>query len=130
MDNIDQQSDEDTTRSSELLGDTVAQSEVLESLASAVNYNRWLTDLARPHLGDSPIELGSGLGDYAQAWLDSGVPRITTTEIEHVPGGEADDVEKIFIQGGHAIQRVSGDDSARGLAQEARPPAGRRDVAA
>jgi len=82
VDNIDQQSDEDTTRSLELLGDTVAQSEVLESLASAVNYNRWLTDLARPHLGDSPIELGSGLGDYAQAWLDSGVPRITTTEID------------------------------------------------
>src|SRR3954454_15458538 len=39
---------------------------------------------------------------------------ITTTEIEHVPGGEADDVEKILVQGGQVIQR--GDESDRGLA--------------
>jgi len=63
-----------------VLGDTVLQSAVLESLVSAVNYNEWLTSLALPFLGDAPIELGSGLGDYAQAWLDAGVPRITTTE--------------------------------------------------
>ena len=66
----------------EVLGDTVKQSEALESLASAVNYNNWLTSLAVPHLGDSPIELGSGLGDYAQAWLDAGIPRITTSEVD------------------------------------------------
>lgn len=65
-----------------LLGDTALQSETLESLAAAVNYNRWLTSLATPFLGDSPIELGSGLGDYAQTWLDSGIPRITTTELD------------------------------------------------
>ena len=67
---------------STVLGDTVLQSEVLGSLTSAVNYNKWLTDLAVPHLGDWPIELGSGRGDYAQTWLDSGTPRITTTEID------------------------------------------------
>jgi SAM-dependent methyltransferase len=64
------------------LGNTVLQSEILESLTSAVNYNDWLISLAAPHLGEWPIELGSGLGDYAQAWLDAGVPRITTTEID------------------------------------------------
>jgi DNA replication and repair protein RecF len=32
---------------------------------------------------------------------------VTTTELEHVPGGEAEDVEKIFIQGGQAMQRVT-----------------------
>ncbi len=63
-------------------GDTVLQSQTLESLAAAVNYNNWLTSLALDHLGDSPIELGSGLGDYAQAWLDAGVARITTSEID------------------------------------------------
>lgn len=81
MDNLGQPASSD----SELpvvLGDTVLQSETLESLASAVNYNNWLTSLAIPHLGDAPIELGSGLGDYAQAWLDEGVPRITTSEID------------------------------------------------
>jgi SAM-dependent methyltransferase len=66
----------------EVLGDTVRQSAALESLASAVNYNNWLTSLAVPHLGDSPVELGSGLGDYAQAWLDAGIPRITTSEAD------------------------------------------------
>jgi SAM-dependent methyltransferase len=72
----------DSSEVPEVLGDTILQSETLESLASAVNYNNWLTSLALPHLGDSPIELGSGLGDYAQAWLDAGVPKITTSEID------------------------------------------------
>ena len=31
---------------------------------------------------------------------------ITTTELEHVPGAEEDDVEKILIEGGQALQRV------------------------
>src|SRR5450759_4739442 len=35
--------------------------------------------------------LGSGLGDYAQAYLDAGIPRITTTQPRHgqisQPGG-------------------------------------------
>ena len=64
------------------LGDSALQSQTLESLASAVHYHAWLTGLARPLLGDSPVELGSGLGDYAATWLDSGVPRITVTEID------------------------------------------------
>jgi len=80
MENSEQPGSEST--SPVVLGDTVLQSETLESLASAVNYNRWLTSLAIPYLGDTPIELGSGLGDYAQTWLDHGVPRITTSEID------------------------------------------------
>jgi SAM-dependent methyltransferase len=47
-----------------------------------VQYHDWLTSLALPYLGDSPIELGSGLGDYAQTWLDRGVDRITATEVD------------------------------------------------
>lgn len=66
----------------QVLGDTVRQSQVLESLASAVNYNDWLTSLAVEYLGDAPLELGSGLGDYAQAWLDAGVPRMTASELD------------------------------------------------
>jgi SAM-dependent methyltransferase len=64
------------------LGDSALQSQTLESVASAVQYHRWLTDLARPHLGDHPLELGSGLGDYAQTWLDAGVPQFTVTEVD------------------------------------------------
>jgi SAM-dependent methyltransferase len=66
---------------SEIAGDTHLQSRVLEDLSDAVNYQRWLADLARPHLGDNPIELGSGLGDYATAWLGT-VPKITVTEAD------------------------------------------------
>ncbi len=64
------------------LGDSGLQSETLESLAGAVNYNSWLTSLAAPLLGDWPIELGSGHGDHAQAWLDCGVPRISVSEVD------------------------------------------------
>jgi SAM-dependent methyltransferase len=64
------------------LGDSALQSQTLESVASAVNYHAWLTDLALPHLGDDPIELGSGLGDYADRWLAGGVPHITVTEVD------------------------------------------------
>jgi SAM-dependent methyltransferase len=65
-----------------VLGDTVLQSRTLESIASAENYHAWLTGLAVPHLGEHPVELGSGLGDYAARWLSQGVPRITVTEVD------------------------------------------------
>jgi SAM-dependent methyltransferase len=65
----------------EISGDTSLQSEVLEDLSDAVNYQRWLADLARPYLGDDPIELGSGIGDYAAAWLAT-VPKMTVTEAD------------------------------------------------
>lgn len=65
-----------------VLGDTHLQSEVLESNAEAVNYHQWLCSLALPYLGDDPLEIGSGLGDYAQTWLDMGVPQVTLTEAD------------------------------------------------
>jgi len=58
------------------------QHRVLESLASAQNYIAWLSSLARPHLGDDPIEIGAGAGDYAAAWLADGLERITLTEAD------------------------------------------------
>lgn len=63
-----------------VLGNSVLQSQTLESLASARRYHAWLTGLALPYLGEHPVELGSGLGDYAERWLDDGVARITVTE--------------------------------------------------
>jgi len=63
-----------------VLGDSASQTQSLESVASAHAYHAWLTDLARPYLGEHPVELGSGLGDYAQTWLDQGLPRITVTD--------------------------------------------------
>jgi len=58
----------------------VLQHRVLESLGTATRYTDWLVDIIRPHLGDDPIEIGSGLGDHAHRWLDDGVPHITVTE--------------------------------------------------
>ena len=60
-------------------GDTVLQSTVLEGLAEATNYREWLASLAVPWLGDDPLEVGSGTGDYAATWADLGF-RITATE--------------------------------------------------
>lgn len=70
-----------TTRSG-VLGDSQLQTQTLEDVGTATNYHSWLTDLARPYLGEHPLELGSGLGDYAQRWLDSGTERITVTELD------------------------------------------------
>jgi SAM-dependent methyltransferase len=67
---------------SEVEGNTVIQSEVLEDLAGARNYRRWLVDLALPHLGNNPLEVGGGLGDYVAEWMIAGVPRFTTSEAD------------------------------------------------
>ena len=61
-------------------GDSVLQTVSLESLSEAQRYHSWLTDLAFPHLGDHPVEIGSGLGGYARTWLEDGLPAITVTE--------------------------------------------------
>lgn len=58
------------------------QHRVLESLASAQNYIAWLASLAGPYLGDDPIEIGAGAGDYAEAWLRTGVERLTLSEAD------------------------------------------------
>jgi hypothetical protein len=57
------------------------QTEVLEELSDAHRYRRWLADLARPYLGDHPIEIGSGTGDYALEWV-SDVRSFTATEAD------------------------------------------------
>lgn len=67
-------------RTAPVTGDSAMQSMTLESLGNAANYHAWLTDLARPYLGDHPVEIGSGLGQYARTWLDTGTPRITVTD--------------------------------------------------
>ena len=64
------------------LGDSALQSQTLESVAGAVNYHDWLTSMAVPFLGDHPVELGSGLGDYAEQWLAAGIPELSVTEID------------------------------------------------
>jgi SAM-dependent methyltransferase len=65
-----------------LSGDSRVQTEILENLAGAPRYQAWLASLAEPLLGDDPIELGSGTGDYAALWLERGLTHITLTEVD------------------------------------------------
>jgi ubiquinone/menaquinone biosynthesis C-methylase UbiE len=65
----------------DITGDQRIQSEVLEGLATAVNHRRWFIELALPYLGEDPIEIGSGLGDYALEWSEH-LPRFTATEAD------------------------------------------------
>jgi len=58
------------------------QTAVLEDLAEAGNYRRWLCDLAQPWLGDDPLEVGSGLGLYASEWRTAGTARLTVSEAD------------------------------------------------
>jgi ubiquinone/menaquinone biosynthesis C-methylase UbiE len=66
---------------SEITGDQQVQAEVLEGLATAVNHRRWFVELALDYLGDDPIEIGSGLGDYALEWAPY-FTRFTATEAD------------------------------------------------
>ena len=58
------------------------QHSVLEALEGARNYNAWVAALVAPYLGDDPIEIGSGTGTYAEQWLESGIPRLTVTDLD------------------------------------------------
>lgn len=51
-------------------GDSAVQSDVLEDLSAARNYRRWVAGLVHPYLGDDPIEIGAGIGDYIEEWRD------------------------------------------------------------
>jgi 2-polyprenyl-3-methyl-5-hydroxy-6-metoxy-1,4-benzoquinol methylase len=64
-----------------ILGDQRVQSEVLEGLSMCINHRKWFVSFAVPYLGDHPIEVGAGLGDYAEEWLNH-APRMTAAEAE------------------------------------------------
>src|SRR5690606_39760466 len=81
-------------------GMTRLQSEVLEDLRGARHYRRWLVRLVSPYLGDDPIEIGAGLGDYAAELVD-GRTRYTATEAD--PGRLAALAERFA---GHPVVRV------------------------
>jgi hypothetical protein len=65
----------------EILGDQRVQSEVLEGLSMCKNHRKWFVGFALPFLGDHPIEVGAGLGDYAAEWREH-VPRMAVSEAE------------------------------------------------
>jgi SAM-dependent methyltransferase len=73
-------------------GDRALQDETLENISGAVNYREWLVSLVLPYLGEDPIEVGSGLGDYAAAIADHGF-RVTASEAE---GGRIARLEQRF----------------------------------
>jgi SAM-dependent methyltransferase len=50
-------------------GDRDIQHDVLVALAECRNHRKWFAGFAKPYLGESPIEIGSGLGDYAREWI-------------------------------------------------------------
>jgi ubiquinone/menaquinone biosynthesis C-methylase UbiE len=65
----------------EIRGDRQIQCDVLVALAGCRNHRKWFADFAKPYLGDSPIEIGSGLGDYALEWIPL-VDQFTVTDAD------------------------------------------------
>ena len=65
----------------QLRGDRQTQHDVLEALAECANHRRWFAAFARPYLGEHPIEIGSGFGDYAKEWIPV-VDKFTATEAD------------------------------------------------
>lgn len=70
-----------TPEAEELLGDRQVQHEVLVALAECRNHRKWFAEFARPYLGSDPIEIGTGLGDYALEWIPQ-VDSYTATEAD------------------------------------------------
>ncbi len=77
--------------SEQLRGDRHTQHAVLEALAECANHRRWFAAFAEPYLGDHPIEIGSGFGDYAKEWIPL-VEKFTATEADPalLPGLQAE----------------------------------------
>jgi hypothetical protein len=65
----------------DLRGDRQIQCDVLVALSECRNHRKWFAGFAQPFLGDHPIEIGSGLGDYALEWIPY-VERFTATEAD------------------------------------------------
>lgn len=56
--------------------------DVLEGLANAVNYNRWLFERARPYLGGHVLDAGAGIGTFSALAAD--VADVTALEPDRV----------------------------------------------
>jgi hypothetical protein len=65
----------------EIRGDRQVQCDVLVALSECRNHRRWFAEFAKPYLGDHPVEIGSGLGDYAREWIPL-VERFTATDAD------------------------------------------------
>lgn len=65
----------------QIRGDRQIQCDVLVALAECRNHRKWFAGFADPYLGEHPIEIGSGLGDYALQWIPR-VDKYTATEAD------------------------------------------------
>ncbi len=72
-----------TGQEDQIRGDRDIQRDVLVALAECRNHRKWFAGFAKPYLGDSPIEIGSGLGDYAREWIPL-VSTFTATDADPV----------------------------------------------
>jgi hypothetical protein len=70
-----------TREPEEIRGDRQVQRDVLVALSQCANHRKWFANFARPYLGSSPIEIGSGFGDYAMEWIPA-VDKFTATEAD------------------------------------------------
>ncbi len=62
-------------------GDRQVQCDVLVALSECRNHRKWFGEFAKPYLGDHPVEIGSGLGDYAREWIPL-VSQFTVTDAD------------------------------------------------
>jgi hypothetical protein len=70
-----------TLDAGDLRGDRETQHDVLVALSECRNHRKWFAGFARPYLGEHPIEIGSGFGDYAEEWIPY-VDKYTATEAD------------------------------------------------
>src|SRR5260370_2244665 len=83
MSRVETARSEDASRNDvdQIRGDRQIQCDVLVALAECRNHRKWFAGFAKSFLGEHPIEIGSGLGDYALEWIPS-VEKYTATEAD------------------------------------------------
>ena len=60
----------------------IAGAETLEILAAAPRYNRWQLDMVAPFLGRRILEVGSGIGNMSEQFLEKNPELLVATDMD------------------------------------------------
>ena len=63
--------------------------ETLKALAASNNFNRWIYDTIKPYTGGRILEIGSGIGNISQFFLQDGADEIVVHPYMLSPGRHA-----------------------------------------
>lgn len=67
---------------SEILGNSKYGTDTLEVISEAQHFNRWMYETIKPHCSGEILEIGSGIGNISQFFIQDGA-QISLSDIEN-----------------------------------------------